>query len=104
MWTSNPVLSIMTGRMETDGDPWLFAQQLENRFGSGMSGITRFCSPAGTSMIAFPGSMVNELETVCARPFPCLRHPRHIRSYFKIRFTHQIMNAIRQKALYICKY
>src|SRR5690606_8753138 len=26
------------------------------------------------------------------------------RSYFKIRFTHQIMNAIRQKALYICKY
>jgi len=27
-----------------------------------------------------------------------------IRSYFKIRFTHQIMNAIRQKALYICKY
>jgi hypothetical protein len=78
MWTSNPVLSIMTGRMETDGDPWLFAQQLENRFGSGMSGITRFCSPAGTSMIAFPGSMVNELETVCARPFPCLRHPRHI--------------------------
>jgi hypothetical protein len=49
----------MTGRMETDGDPWLFAQQLENRFGSGMSGITRFCSPAGTSMIAFPGSMVN---------------------------------------------
>ena len=25
-------------------------------------------------------------------------------TYFKIRFTHQIMNAIRQKALYICKY